>query len=454
MKYEDYKEEVIREIHNCIEDMSCQPILFIGSGLSRRYINAPNWEGLLEKMAEMCPDIQNPYAYYKQTIKDPIAIGSKLAELYSNWAWNNQDNFPKELFDASYTSDVYFKHKICDLLSNITPKDIRNLDERWNEEIVALKEIRPHAVITTNYDQLLEVIFPEYESIIGQKILKSEYTSIGEIFKIHGCISQIKSIVITESDYDEFVKKKKYLSAKLLTFFAEHPLLFIGYSAEDPNVRAILSDIDEIISTSPNELVPNIYFLDWNEKAESETSFARERPMILEGQRTIRVKNIVANSFKWVFEAFSVDDALDKVNPKLLRALLARTYDLVRTDVPRRTVELDYLSLQNALSQDNGVAKIFGITTTNNPKAFNINYPYTLGEIGKRLGFNGWHGANDLILKIKEDKGIDIKLSDNQYHVAVKTSQKTTSRKYSDSLTDLLFKVKNGEEYVVKLDNG
>ncbi|WP_202020915.1 SIR2 family protein [Pseudomonas sp. ADAK18] len=79
-------------------------------------------------------------------------------------------------------------------------------------------------MITTNYDQLLEECFPEYETIVGQKILYADHSSIGEIFKIHGCASHPESIVLTRADYDEFVKRKKYLSAKLLAFFAEHPL--------------------------------------------------------------------------------------------------------------------------------------------------------------------------------------------------------------------------------------
>ncbi len=45
------------------------------------------------------------------------------------------------------------------------------------------------------------------------------------------------SLVLTQGDYEAFETDKKYLSAKLLTYFAEHPLLFIGYGANDPNIR-------------------------------------------------------------------------------------------------------------------------------------------------------------------------------------------------------------------------
>lgn len=63
--YNNYIESVTDDIETCIESMCCQPILFIGSGLSRRYFNAPNWEELLKKMGEQCPKIDKAFAYYK-----------------------------------------------------------------------------------------------------------------------------------------------------------------------------------------------------------------------------------------------------------------------------------------------------------------------------------------------------------------------------------------------------
>lgn len=450
-KYRDYQEEIELDVHSCIENMGCQPILFIGSGISRRYFNAPDWENLLKQMSVLCPKINMPFAYYKQTKENLIDIGTEFSNDFLKWAWEDQTQFPPNLFVASSPKDIYFKYKIAEFIDSITPKNINDIDISFKNEIKALQEIRPHSIITTNYDKLLEIIFPDYTPIIGQKVLRTEYNNIGEIFKIHGCSSDYESIVINRSDYSEFQKKKKYLSAKLLTYFAEHPLLFIGYSAEDPNIKAILSDIDELLTNEENELVPNIYFLEWNNKIEDTNLYAREKTILLDTKKSIRIKNIVSVSFEWVFNSFSVEGAIERVNPKLLRALLARTYELVRTDVPRKTIEIDYSSLNRALSGNEDIANIYGITTTNNPKAFNINYPFTLGDIGKQLGFKGWHVPNELINRIYFDTGIDIKASDNIYHVGVRTSSKTISRKYSEDLVSLLEKVLKGEDYEVKI---
>lgn len=60
----------------------------------------------------------------------------------------------------------------------------------FGDEISALRQIKPHAIITTNYDQMIEVLFPDLQPIIGQQILKGQQVSIGEIFKIHGCVRE------------------------------------------------------------------------------------------------------------------------------------------------------------------------------------------------------------------------------------------------------------------------
>ncbi|HGP0782903.1 TPA: SIR2 family protein, partial [Salmonella enterica subsp. houtenae serovar Houten] len=216
--------------------------------------------------------------------------------------------------------------------------------------------IHPHSIITTNYDKLLESIYPEFTPIIGQKILYANHGSIGEILKIHGCCSTPESIIINRDDYDDFIKKKKYLSAKLLTFFAEHPLLFIGYSAEDSNIKNILSDIDELLSEN-GDVIPNIYILEWTGKQNESEYPRRERLIQVSANKSIRIKSIVANDFSWVFSAFGANRALDNINPKLLRALLARTYDLVRTDIPRNPVQVDYRVLSSISESEGELAK-------------------------------------------------------------------------------------------------
>lgn len=63
MSYERYIQEVTEDISLCLENMGCQPILFVGSGIPKRYFNSPNWEQLLRYLASICPRIEEDFLY-------------------------------------------------------------------------------------------------------------------------------------------------------------------------------------------------------------------------------------------------------------------------------------------------------------------------------------------------------------------------------------------------------
>jgi hypothetical protein len=451
-----YRAEITADIESCVSQMACQPILFIGSGLSKRYFSGPSWDELLTHLAKECPLIDKDYAYYKQTLKSQLVVGEEFAKLYQQWAWaKGKNQFPADMFSDAVPVQAYIKFMIAEYLTSITPADLSALRvDGIAAEIAALQGIRPHAIITTNYDRFLELTFPEYQPVIGQSIIRESPVLFGEIFKIHGCVSDYNSLVFTQQDYEEFIKKKKYLSAKLLTFFSEHPLLFVGYSASDPNIRAILSDIDEVIGPS-GTLIPNIYILEWRKDAPPDYRPAREKLIAIEDARSVRVKAIESDDFEWVFSAFGSNQPLNAVSPKILRALLHRSYDLVRHDIPRRTVQADFEMLERAVRTGPEFAKLFGITTVSGPSSNSAGYPHILSEVAERIWGDGtyWNKAQVYLDRIKREKGIDVKASDNRYHFATKTGRKTTSvtHKYSPDLVDLIQRMIKGEEYEMDL---
>ncbi|CUI33258.1 SIR2 family protein [Pseudomonas sp. S 311-6] len=454
--YEQYQLDITADVEKVLADAECQPILFVGSGFSKRYAAGPNWEELLATLAAQCPLIDKDFAYYKQTYSGDLKrIGSIFTDAYREWAWGKgKSHFPADYFAASAPADIFIKHSIAGILENLGPNAGGSYgDAKLDSEIEALKNISAHAIITTNYDQVIEPLFPEYDVIVGQQIMRKGYLAIGEIFKIHGCRTSPSSLVFNEADYQRFEEDHKYLSAKLLTYFIEHPLIFIGYRADDPNIKAILYDVHRMVRSATTDLIPNIYILQWDESITEASYPAREHVISVAPDINIRIKSISAASFDWVFQAFGQAGDLEKINTKLLRALMARSVELIRSDIPKKNIEINFEQLEHAVESGESFARLFGVTSLSDPSKVNLDYKYAATGVGQKLGYDTWHEVRKIINHIKEETGFDITSTDNKYHIAIKLGHKSPqlTHRYTDAAVDLFRKVINGEEYEIDM---
>lgn len=149
--FDRYKTEVSKGIAQQIQQMACQPILFVGSGLTIRYLDGPNWDDLLRHLASECPEVEKEYAYYKQSHSSLLDIGQTFSDHYKEWAWGSgKDEFPAEFFEESYPPSIYLKYKIAEHFEELVPESISDIGpESHRLEIESLQRIRPHAIITT-----------------------------------------------------------------------------------------------------------------------------------------------------------------------------------------------------------------------------------------------------------------------------------------------------------------
>jgi hypothetical protein len=223
------------------------PILFVGSGVSKRYTsNDFSWKELLVQCISLyTSDPNRKYRWYFEKAKNIIDslenehliyqhIGSMVEEDFNLSYFEGKFDLEKEVPDDTSPLKIY----ISELLKNHLIKD------EVKDEVEILKKLKEKmlTVITTNYDTFIEQdIFSTHETIVGQKVFMG--SEIGTILKIHGCITDPSSIILTKKDYDRFDKKSKILAAKVLSLFTENPVIFLGYSITDDNVRKLLQDI-------------------------------------------------------------------------------------------------------------------------------------------------------------------------------------------------------------------
>lgn len=437
-------EQIVGEL---LGNFDCQPVLFVGAGLSRRYLGTPDWEGALrvalEHVGEKAPD----YDYLKQKHSgDPTLIGSEIAEIIFEWAWDEgKSQFPEESFTTESKS-IFLKYILADHLAKSTPDTLDSESNSYSEEFKSLQSIRPHAVITTNYDHLLELIYNGYEPIIGKQVLRYNLNAYGEVYHIHGSVTNPETMVITRNDYDRWNSESKYFASKLLTYFAEHPVIVFGYSISDQNVRTVLQDIGAIVADESG-LIENVLQVVFDEKADPPEQTEMAIPV---ADQQYRIKVLRTSSLLSVYEALTARHELKDANPALVRALAARAMKLTRSDIPKGNIEVDYKTLEGVISSEEELPKLLGITHADD---VNKSHPYTLSTVGEKLGFTGWHGAHKLFNKVKESHGVDVKTSDNRYHCAVKTGKAASSvtHKYSDEAVSLLMRVRDGQDYELKI---
>lgn len=342
-KKEKEKTVTMNDIDNILLNFSELPYLFIGSGVSIRYLNLPNWENLLRHFAALAkPQTDFAYeTYYNQAkgnCRDDLLL-PRVASLIGKdfdqaWLQNSEFNEERKRFGDLVRQNISpFKISLANYIAGFSK---RTDDQHLLDELSCLKNVAKRSiagVITTNYDQLAEEIFEGYNVYVGQEeLLFSETNGIMEIFKIHGCCQKPNSIVINQEDYEIFNKRNAYLAAKLLTVFVEHPIIFLGYSLSDSNIQRILKEIANCLSKDYLEKLQNrLIFVEYTPENKNDTEVRSHSIELAEGE-CIDMTRIMLADYLPLFKAL-----LRKrynYNPKILRQLKRDIYQMVSINKP------------------------------------------------------------------------------------------------------------------------
>lgn len=248
------------DIFDFVGSYKNHPVLFVGSGFSLRYLkNSYNWPDLLRTIAIELMGSDEYYLDLRQSSFDEkkdecnlMQLASALEEKFNEILKNDRNGKFKEINDKFYElsrnhkSVSRFKLYVCDLLNHM---DFRN---GVNGEVDLFREMSKNisSIITTNYDLLLEELV-DFIPLIGNEILLSN--PYGTIYKIHGCINNPNSIILTKDDYIQFNQRYDLIRAQLISLFVHNPIIFLGYSVQDENIQSILNTIFKYVSPNSEQ---------------------------------------------------------------------------------------------------------------------------------------------------------------------------------------------------------
>ena len=207
-------------------------VLFIGAGLSWDLKNTDNesLEGW-DKMVKSITSHLNKKGHITDELKqscdalEPI----KALEILETEGINRGQigKFVKHYFTLGKENDFSFHKKLFSLSTKI---------------------------ITTNYDRAFEKATPELQEIKAYKTKDYELNRLKKdpifLFKLHGCIEHLDSMVLFPSDYDKLYKSEgreaEHALYALRNLIFNKTFLFIGTGLGDPQINGIFKEINRI----------------------------------------------------------------------------------------------------------------------------------------------------------------------------------------------------------------
>ena len=207
-------------------------VLFVGAGLSWNFKNKKNetlegWTKMASSITSHLKEKRRITEEVKQSCdkKEPI---DALKEIEDNGVNKGiVGSFVKDYFSLGEENDYSFQQKLFELSTKI---------------------------ITTNYDRAFEMAVPRLQEIKAYRGKDYELNRLKKdsifLFKLHGCIEHIDSMVLFPSDYKTLYYSKgrdaEHALYALRNLIFNKTFLFIGTGLGDPQISSFFKEIKRI----------------------------------------------------------------------------------------------------------------------------------------------------------------------------------------------------------------
>ena len=214
-------------------------VLFCGAGIST--------ESKKVMPTSFYTDIKDELEYKNHIEVDDNLSFSKLMSLFCE----NVVNGRKELFKRI--------NRRFQMIDNFP--ELYGIASEFHKEVAKIPQIG--TVITTNWDTLFEDNCDMFPIIYNEDVALWDAFD-KRVFKIHGSIKNIGSIIATEEDYENCYKKlsTKPIGDRLKTILSTKTVVFVGFSFGDEDLNKII----EILSDDLGQFANQFYLVTIDEK--------------------------------------------------------------------------------------------------------------------------------------------------------------------------------------------
>lgn len=141
-----------------------------------------------------------------------------------------------------------------------------------------IPSFRWHAIVTTNYDFIVERAYAESKSALQRPIRISQdgdasSADLGNprnvpFLKLHGCLSAITDdsppLILSTEEYARHRNNRERVFGLFADWATTHPIVFCGYRIGDPNIQQILFDLGDGSINRPLYAVVDPYLTDFD----------------------------------------------------------------------------------------------------------------------------------------------------------------------------------------------
>lgn len=194
-------------------------------------------------------------ALYGATLPEDksIPLGDDLRDILSNRFLNSDFSgeslaVVSEMAISAY-SLVEIQTYIAEYFSGVIPAQFH----------FDLPKYKWASIFTTNYDRLIETCYEQSKEsnqnlipfLSDDEDIEGYSISSGELpfIKLHGCITRTHDealpLILTIDQYNQYKKNRTGLFKYLFETAYKNTIVFVGHSLQDPNIRAVLRDLEK-----------------------------------------------------------------------------------------------------------------------------------------------------------------------------------------------------------------